>query len=637
MLYTLSGVERSAFDKFPMPRATAVFHPTFVGEGVIRSDDILKDRRYGLSEPHRGMPKGHLPVRSYLAVPVISRSGEVLGGLFFGHPDPARFSDRHEQLMVGIAGQAAVALDNARLFQAVQRSNETLEQRVAEALAEKGLLADIIDGTDIFVQVVDTEYNWLAVNQAASAEFARIFGVPRPKAGDNMLGMLSHRPDDQAAVKAVWSRALGGEEFVEIEAFGDPDLDRRHYEMRFRSLVGADGQVIGAYQFVSDVTERLKEQARLQEAEAALRQAQKMEAIGQLTGGVAHDFNNLLTPIVGSLDMLQRRGVGSEREQRLIAGAVQSADRAKTLVQRLLAFARRQPLQASAVDVASLTRGMADLVASTTGPHIKVMVNAEDDLPPAQADPNQLEMAILNLAVNARDAMPEGGTLHISVEAETVGFGHRASLKPGRYLRLSVADTGSGMDEATMARAIEPFFSTKGVGKGTGLGLSMVHGLAAQLGGALAIQSRVGEGTNIEFWLPQSDAQPEPATIRPEAMQGSTRKGKALLVDDEDVVRLSTADMLTELGYEVTEAASAEEALELIDEGVLPELVVTDHLMPGMNGADLAKVIRAKLPEVPVLLVSGYAQGDEIAPDLPRLTKPFRSADLAASLAAIEN
>jgi CheY-like chemotaxis protein len=193
------------------------------------------------------------------------------------------------------------------------------------------------------------------------------------------------------------------------------------------------------------------------------------------------------------------------------------------------------------------------------------------------------------------------------------------------------------MDEATMARAIEPFFSTKGVGKGTGLGLSMVHGLAAQLGGALAIQSRVGEGTNIEFWLPQSDAQPEPATIRPEAMQGSTRKGKALLVDDEDVVRLSTADMLTELGYEVTEAASAEEALELIDEGVLPELVVTDHLMPGMNGADLAKVIRAKLPEVPVLLVSGYAQGDEIAPDLPRLTKPFRSADLAASLAAIEN
>ena len=223
--------------------------------------------------------------------------------------------------------------------------NETLERRVAEALAERRVLADVIEGSDIFVQVADRDFNWLAINTAAADEFARIFGVRRPKAGDNMLELLNARPADQAAVKVVWSRALGGEEFVEVDEFGDPSLDRRYYEMRFRALRDAAGQTIGAYQFVSDVTERLREQHRLKEAEEALRQSQKMEAMGQLTGGVAHDFNNLLTPIVGSLDMLVRRGIGSEREQRLIDGALQSAERAKTLVQRLLAFARRQPLQ----------------------------------------------------------------------------------------------------------------------------------------------------------------------------------------------------------------------------------------------------------------------------------------------------
>ena len=210
-------------------------------------------------------------------------------------------------------------------------------------------------------------------------------------------------------------------------------------------------------------------------AEEALRQAQKMEAMGQLTGGVAHDFNNLLTPIVGALDMLRRKGLGGNREQRLIDGAAQSAERAKTLVQRLLAFARRQPLQPVAVDVAKLVIGMADLIRSTSGPQIRVVVEVQDDLAPAKADPNQLEMALLNLSVNARDAMPDGGTLRISAGEEQVGFGHTSKLEPGRYIRLSVADTGLGMDETTLARAVEPFFSTKGVGKGTGLGLSMVH------------------------------------------------------------------------------------------------------------------------------------------------------------------
>ena len=253
-------------------------------------------------------------------------------------------------------------------------------------------------------------------------------------------------------------------------------------------------------------------------------------------------------------------------------------------------------------------------------------------MPPAKADPNQLEMAILNIAVNARDAMPDGGTLRISLEADTVEHQNRANLKPGRYLRLSVSDTGVGMDEATMARAVEPFFSTKGVGKGTGLGLSMVHGLAAQLGGALAIQSRIGLGTNIELWLPQSTAQPEENRSVEEHVHDRAQKGTALLVDDEDAVRSITVDMLGELGYEVIEAASSEDALRLLDEGVRPVLLVTDHLMPGMNGTELARVVRERHPDIKLLVISGYAEEDGIAPDLPRLTKPFRSSDLAASL-----
>jgi CheY-like chemotaxis protein len=361
-----------------------------------------------------------------------------------------------------------------------------------------------------------------------------------------------------------------------------------------------------------------------------------MEAMGTLTGGVAHDFNNLLTPIVGSLDLLQRRGIGGEREQRLIEGAIQSADRAKTLVQRLLAFARRQPLQPTAVDVGGLVRGMADLLGSTTGPQVRVVVEAADDLPPAKADPNQLEMALLNLGVNARDAMPNGGTLRITADWERVAPEHRSGLAQGEYIRLSVADTGIGMDEATKKRAVEPFFSTKGVGKGTGLGLSMVHGLASQLGGALAIQSQLGVGTHIELWLPLSEAPMQLSKPTGLPLSTDVAKGTALLVDDEKLVRMSTADMLIDLGFVVIEAGSAEEALQLLNGGMHADLLVTDHLMPGMNGTDLARVVRSASPDVRVLIVSGYAEMEGVDADLPRLTKPFRNADLIAKLSEMD-
>jgi CheY-like chemotaxis protein len=262
-------------------------------------------------------------------------------------------------------------------------------------------------------------------------------------------------------------------------------------------------------------------------------------------------------------------------------------------------------------------------------------VDAPENLPQAKADPNQLEMALLNLAVNARDAMSDGGTLRISASAESVLPKDAANLRPGDYIRLSVADTGTGMDEATLARAVEPFFSTKGIGKGTGLGLSMVHGLASQLGGVLTIQSRLGLGTNVELWLPRSTAAPTSSeTIRPFAAAPSLR-GTALLVDDEELVRVSTADMLNDLGYRVIEAASGEEAMQLVNNGERFDLLVTDHLMPGMNGTDLAFAVRSVLPNLPVLLVSGYAESEGIDASLPRLTKPFKKDELATSLCQI--
>lgn len=373
----------------------------------------------------------------------------------------------------------------------------------------------------------------------------------------------------------------------------------------------------------------------LELAQEALRQSQKLESMGQLTGGVAHDFNNLLTPIVGSLDLLLRRGVGTERERKLIEGAVQSAERARTLVQRLLAFARRQPLQAKAIDIGSLVENLHDLIVSTCGPRIKVLIDIADQLPPAKADANQIEMALLNLAVNARDAMAEGGTLTIGAALDQLKAGNMARLPPGAYVRLNVTDTGSGMDAETMVKAVEPFFTTKGVGQGTGLGLSMVHGLAAQLGGGLSIDSRVGRGTRIDLWLPATDAQPEQAATMLEIGSMQRDCGIAMVVDDEDLVRASTAHMLSELGYTVIEAHSGEEALRLLDASDEIDVLVTDHLMPGITGTDLATKLRALRPDLRVLVVSGYAESKGISPDLPRLTKPFKQSDLAISLAQL--
>lgn len=535
------------------------------------------------------------------------------------------------------ADQLAEALRQAdQLNDRLQVVNEALEQRVYERTLERNMLATIVETTDTMVMACDLDYTIIAVNQASADELERVYNI-RAKTGDNLLGLLHGQPEHQLQVRKAWDRALAGEESTFVEKFGSNAHGHSYYEIKFRTLRNEVGERIGAYQFVTDVTERLRKETELAEAQEALRQSQKMEALGNLTGGVAHDFNNLLAPIVGGLDMLQRRGVGDERDKQLIAGAAQSAERAKTLVQRLLAFARRQPLQPAPVDIAKLVAGMADLIQSTLGPQIEFALEVPDNLPAAKADANQIEMALLNLSVNARDAMPDGGTLRITASEAEVESKYAGDLHPGRYIRLSVADTGIGMDEATLAHAIEPFFSTKGIGKGTGLGLSMVHGLASQLGGLLTIQSRPGMGTNVELWLPVTGDNVKTTATVAQAETANSSAGTALLVDDEKLVRTSTAEMLRELGYQVADASSAEEALALIGTGFRPDLLVTDHLMPGMTGTDLALRIRSEQPEVQVLIVSGYTDKDGIPSDLPHLTKPFRSDELQSCLASFRS
>ena len=520
---------------------------------------------------------------------------------------------------------ASVDIHDRKLAEAALHTlNETLEAQVSARSAERDRLWNL--SQDMLARA---DYNGMM--SAVSPAWRQVLGWDERELLTREYITFMHPQDIPATLATIQQMAETREPTRFENRIATSNGGWKHIEW----TVAPEPDGINFIAIGRDLSHAKARDAELEAAQEALRQSQKMEAMGSLTGGVAHDFNNLLTPIIGSLDMLVRKGLGSERERRLIDGALQSAERAKTLVQRLLAFARRQPLQTTSVDLVSLIEEMAGLIGSTVGPNIDVQVELASDLPPALADANQVEMALLNLAVNARDAMPDGGQLTIGAQRESVRGKHPAGLKHGHYVRLRVRDTGSGMDDATLRRAVEPFFSTKGIGKGTGLGLSMVHGLAGQLGGGLLIDSAPGEGTTVTLWFQISALPIEDQDQPADRTDGLRQRGTALLVDDEELVRMSTADMLNDFGFEVIEAGSAEEALSLIKSGKVPDLLVTDHLMPGMSGADLAREARSLNPELPVLLVSGYADAEGIAPDLPRLTKPFRNADLAASLTAL--
>ena len=388
----------------------------------------------------------------------------------------------------------------------------------------------------------------------------------------------------------------------------------------------------------SELEHRVEERTR--EREAALAQVhemRKVESLGQLTGGVAHDFNNLLMAVLGNLELVRKFLPSDPKIRRLIDGAIQGAERGATLTKRMLAFARRQELKPETVDVPNLVDSMVEMLRRSLGPGIQIKTDFETDLPPTRVDPNQLELALLNLALNARDAMPLGGRLTISAHRERIGAGDVPGLQPGDYVCIAERDTGEGMDEVTLKRATEPFFTTKGAGRGTGLGLSMVDGLVAQSGGAMRITSQQGAGSTVELWLPVAEAEAieRPRPVAPQRVQES-RCCRVLVIDDDPIVLAGTAAMLEDLGHTATEVGSAEQGLKILQSDASIDLVITDHAMPGMTGTELAKRIRRKWPELPVIIATGYAElPGELDPSVPRLSKPYRQQDLAAVVAQL--
>jgi PAS domain S-box-containing protein len=518
--------------------------------------------------------------------------------------------------------------------------NENLEQRVAEALAERKVLVDIVESTDALIQVLDPNFCIMAINRATADAFERIFGL-RPKVGDNLLSLLDDRPEHRDTVKKHWGRALAGEEFTVVDEFGDPSLDRRFYEIKFNALRDRHGELVGAFQFVYDVTERIRDQARLAEAEAHLRQAQKIDALGQLTGGVAHDFNNLLMVISGGLSLIER-SADAPRRERIIAGMRQAAERGASLSRQLLAFARRQPLKPEPLDLRRQIDGMRDLLDRTLrggGGVVWVLADAPgaDALWAIKVDRAELELVMLNLCVNARDAMPSGGV--ITIRARNAPMVRDGELS-GDFVVVTVEDTGTGMSPEVLAHIFEPFFTTKGIGEGSGLGLPQVYGFVQQSGGAVRVASTVGRGTTVTLFLPRTDESPAHLKSGATDIAGGaahpTLVGSILLVEDDDEVATLVTEMLQELGYRVTRAGSADSALGALANARHVDLVLSDIMMPGsMNGLGLARELKLRRPGLPVLLTSGYAGAvidSALDENIGVLRKPYDIHELDAAL-----
>ena len=532
----------------------------------------------------------------------------------------------HAEAMVGAVHSALKA--RRRQYE-LRDVAVTLERAVAERTQE---LATAREGLEIALDAADLgswDIDLVTGEGRRSGRLEGIFGLPASSPGWSVALFLAHVvPAERQAIAAAFEGAVtSGALDIECE-IRTGDGSQRWITAKGRVRYDAAHTPIRMTGVVADVTDR-------READEKLAQAQKMDAIGQLTGGVAHDFNNLLTPIVGSLDLLRRRH-SDDRSQRLIGGAMQAAERAATLTQRLLAFARRQSLQPQSVDVGALIDGIVDLIRRTLGPTITVTLEVPRHLPCARVDPNQLELALLNLAINARDAMPGGGRLTLTIGSTSVDDRNLLDLSAGGYVRLAATDTGVGMDRDTLSRATEPFFSTKGVGKGTGLGLSMVHGLAAQSGGTLEIASAPGKGTTVVIWLPATERDHQHGEDALPDTPMARRSARIVLVDDEDIVRSATADMLRDIGYDVVEFGSGSQALAALKSGLEADALVSDYLMPGMTGAALVEELRQSRMRLPALLITGYANaGEDVPADLPILAKPFKQIDLVARIDAL--
>ncbi len=520
--------------------------------------------------------------------------------------------------------------------QTLQGLNDGLERQVAERTAELRLSRDIIEASAAPICAFDTGFRLIAFNQAHSDEFARIF-ARRVRLGEVFPDLF---PPDQASVmRGFMARALAGEVFTVTQEFGAPDLAKPAWEVSYAPLRDAGGRIVGAFHYAKDISERLRAEAQLARTQEALRQSQKMEAVGQLTGGVAHDFNNLLTIIRSSVDFLRRPELPEERKRRYLDAVSDTVDRAAKLTGQLLAFARRQALKPEVFEVGGRLRDVSEMLDTITGARIRMVVTAPDEPCFVKADLSQFETALVNMAVNARDAMEGEGTLTLRL-TRTGRLpqirGHAGAV--GAFAAVSLSDTGTGIGPDQLGRIFEPFYTTKEVGKGTGLGLSQVFGFAKQSGGDVDVETRIGRGTTFTLYLPEIAVLPDWAERREvEPVPGSPMgTGQCVLVveDNLEVGRFAT-QILEDLGYRTTWAVNAEEALDRLGaDGGGFDAVFSDVVMPGMGGIALAKHLRQHRPGLPVLLASGYshvlAQDGTEGFDL--LHKPYSAEQLGRIL-----
>jgi signal transduction histidine kinase/ActR/RegA family two-component response regulator len=584
-----------------------MFDRVFAGEPVSIEDFTLSlDRRGKLEEAHF----------EFAYTPARSEDGSVLG--LFG-----------------------ACIETTGRVMAERRQAQATERQQRQFQCAPGFIA-ILNGPKHIFEFVNDSYVRLLGDRNFVGKTVRE-AVPEVE-GQGFFELLDR-------VYATGQRHIAQQMPVSVIRSHSGPAENRRLDFVYEPIFDENNQVSGIFVEGFDVTETYQTQQalrelnetleqrveeRTRERETALKQlheSQKMESIGQLTGGVAHDFNNLLSVILGSLNLLKKSVPEDDpRIARLLDRAIQGAERGATLTTRLLAFARRQELKIASVVLQTLVHGMSDFLQHSVGPNIVVHIEISPQVAAIEADANQLELALINLAVNARDAMPQGGSLTITCHNEEKG--ERVGLSRNAYVCITVTDTGEGMSEETLARAKEPFFTTKGLGKGTGLGLSMVHGFIAQSGGAMRIKSQPGKGTTVTMWLPRAKEvskapQPEMQAVQPAKIKSL----RILLVDDDPLVRMGAADMLLDLGNYVTEAGSGAQALELLETGSPFDLVVTDYAMPGMNGFELAERIKEKNLNLPIILATGYA---ELPPDrvIPfgHLSKPYSSSDLATAL-----
>ena len=514
--------------------------------------------------------------------------------------------------------------------------NDSLEQQVAERTAELRLSRDILQSSTTPICAFDTEYRLIAFNRAHSDEFHRIFGH-RVRLGEVFPDLF---PLDQAPVmRSFMTRALRGEVFTVTEAFGDPDLAKPSWEVSYSSLRDEDGRIIGAFHYAKDISERLRAEAELARTQDALRQSQKMEAVGQLTGGVAHDFNNLLTIIRSSVDFLRRPELPEARKRRYLDAVSDTVDRAAKLTGQLLAFARRSALKPEVFEVGERLRAVSEMLDTVTGARIHVAIETLDEPCFVKADLSQFETALINLAVNARDAMEGEGTLSLRLDrTERLPSIRGHAEARGAFAAISLGDTGSGIEAERLDRIFEPFFTTKEVGKGTGLGLSQVFGFAKQSGGDVDVRTELGSGTTFTLYLPEVAAlpyAPEQEALPVEAVSPMGIGQSVLVVEDNVEVGRFATQILEDLGYRTTWAVNAEEALDRLGaDGGGYDAVFSDVVMPGMGGIALAQHLRRRFPSLPILLASGYSHvlAQDGAEGFELIHKPYSAEQLGRIL-----